>query len=400
MRTQVSTVMASRFFRLAAGVITTILTARLLGPTGQGEYFFVVTLAALIVQFGNLGLHSSNMYQVGREPRSLGSLTTNSIWVAGVAGAGLATCAVAVTYFLNASSSTVSLALFAVILAPLGLFFLLGESLLLGLRRTAAFNSVEILGSLALVLAQVAAGLWTRSPFGFLAARSVGILISSAGLLVMLTRGAQLQKRFDADTFRDGFFYSARAYVVALLGYLVLRMNVFLLQVHSGFSEVGFYSVATQVADALEIIPTSVSLVLFPRLVRMESLGWPLMAKALVAVAAVMAVVCILVALFCEPLIAAAFGSEFRRTAAILRLMLPQVFFIGMTSIVSQYLAALGMPMIVLAAWAVALVVVIVLGMSLIPTYSSEGAAVALSLTYAGVFALMLVVAAARRPRA
>src|SRR5207249_1244192 len=103
-------------------------------------------------------------------------------------------------------------------------------------------------------------------------------------------------------------------YLVALLGYLVLRTNIFILQVYGGFGQVGLFSVATQVADALEIIPTSVSLVLFPKLVRMEKLGWPLMTRSLFAVAALMAAVCGFVAFACEPLVALAFGPEFQRT--------------------------------------------------------------------------------------
>jgi len=79
---------AVRAARLALGVIASVVTARALGPTGRGDYYFVVTFAGLLVQFGNVGLASSNTYLVASDRTRLAGLVANSVWVALAAGVG------------------------------------------------------------------------------------------------------------------------------------------------------------------------------------------------------------------------------------------------------------------------------------------------------------------------
>jgi len=67
---------------------SSILTARFLGPAGRGDYFVVVTFAGMVMQFGNLGLQSSNTYYAARDPRNLGPLLANSLWISMLGGGG------------------------------------------------------------------------------------------------------------------------------------------------------------------------------------------------------------------------------------------------------------------------------------------------------------------------
>src|SRR5690242_11581545 len=68
--TAVLLTIAARFVVIAAGVVTSIMTARFLLPAGRGEYFLVLTTAQILAQFCNLGLASSNTYFVAKD-RSL-----------------------------------------------------------------------------------------------------------------------------------------------------------------------------------------------------------------------------------------------------------------------------------------------------------------------------------------
>jgi len=83
----------SDFFRKAAetylvrmtviglGVGISVMVARTLGPEGRGLYAVAASLGAIGVQFGNLGLHSSNIYHVSRDPKILPGLSANSLLV-------------------------------------------------------------------------------------------------------------------------------------------------------------------------------------------------------------------------------------------------------------------------------------------------------------------------------
>lgn len=394
LKIQISTIFAARMFRLVAGLAVTVLTARFLGPAGQGEYYFVLTVAAAIAQFGNLGLHASNTYLVARNNTLLAPLVSNSVWIAFFVGGGLAALVIGSSYFFETAGSSPGNVWFAVVLAPLALLLLLGQNLLLGLGKAVVFSAIEVLSSGLVLTFQVVAALFTPTSGGFLFARTAGLVVSSGAVLFLLIRRAKYRLRFDMTTFRLGFAYSAKAYFVALLGFLVLRANVFLLQKYAGFDDLGLYSVASQVADALEIIPTSVALVLFPTLLRTELGGWRVMRRTLLAVAGVMAVICVSVAVLSEPLIELGFGSKFGGSATILKLLLPEVFFIALTTIASQYLAAIGMPLALLGIWIVGVIAVLAAGSILIPMYGGNGAAAALSLTYALIFFLVFGLAA------
>src|SRR5437773_900396 len=197
MRLQIVATLAGRVFRVGAGVLAAVITARFLGPEGRGEYFLVLTLAATIAQFGNLGLHSSNTYLVARDRGLLARLVANSFWVSIAAGGGLAAIVVGASYALDLFGGPGNTALwFVAVLAPLSLFFLLGQNLLLGIGRTFLFNLVEILSSAVIVALQLAAGFFVPTSAGFLAARSIGLIVSSAWLLGALTRGSTFRPSF------------------------------------------------------------------------------------------------------------------------------------------------------------------------------------------------------------
>ena len=71
----------------AVSLATGVLTARLLGPEGRGEYFLGVTVLTLAAQLATLGLHSSNTYLLSRRSEALPALVANSFWFALTGGA-------------------------------------------------------------------------------------------------------------------------------------------------------------------------------------------------------------------------------------------------------------------------------------------------------------------------
>jgi O-antigen/teichoic acid export membrane protein len=384
----------TRALQISTGFVGTVLTARFLGPDLRGQYFFVVTLSLIVVQFANLGLHASNTYYVARDERWLGPLVDNSIWVSLIAGAGGGAAAVVfvrVTALLPTPHS--SLLWFSVALPPAILFFMLGTNLLVGVNRIGTFNLFETFANLLVVAALVTAGVAAFRLSGFLAMTTAAWTISSVALLVYLAQGGRTIA-FHRRVFMSGVVYGAKAYAIAALGYLVLRSNVFLLQRFDGARVVGYYSVAAQIADVLAMLPASVALVLFPKLVRAEhATRWQQTIRTCAIVAAVLAALCAVAAVAAAPFVRLAFGNAYAPAIEIVRVMLPGVFALGTTMVLSQFLASIGMPRLNVLVWVVALGAVLVLGAVLIPGHGAVGAASALSITYWLVLALIGAVA-------
>lgn len=391
----VSVTLLVRLTRVSVGLITSILTARLLGPEGRGNYLLVVTLAALIVQFGNLGLHSSNTYLVAKDRQLFTALLSNSILAAALS----IPLSAFVVWMASLSGGRAGQWLWwAAALAPASLFMLLGSNLLVGTGRIVLFNVFEFAYAALVVPLIVVAGLLGGGVGRILFASVAAAWITSIGLLLVLLRG-QVRIRFAADVLREGLRFGAKAYVIALLGFLVLRANVFLLERFAGSAQLGHYAVASQIADILAVLPASVALVLFPRLVADPARRWSTLVRSAQTTGLLVVVLCVAVAAVASPFIGIAFGAAFLPAVPMLLFLLPGVVILAVTTILSQYLAARGLPLTLAGAWAVALLTVIFASSILIPSIGGVGASIGLSVAYAVLLVLVSIVTIVERNR-
>lgn len=385
MKRDVSATLATRLLLVVASFAASIATARYLGPEGRGEYFFVVTLTAVMVQVGNLGLPSSNTYYVARDESLLGPLFANSAWISLVAssiGSLTAVTALAATgVFPDVATSRL---LLAALLVPPTLFYLLGTNLLVGVGRIGTFNLLEAGSRIVVLVALVIAGELALGVGLFLAASIVAWSAVGAVVAIVLWQlgGRALRPRL--DLVRSGMRYAAKAYVITLLGYLVVRANIFVVQAYAGDRELGYFSIASQIADVLALLPASIALVLFPALVRSPERSLSMTLRAAAAIGGVLGTLALLTGVLARPVIKLAFGESFAPATEILWWMLPGVVALGIAGVLSQYLAAVGMPAALLGVWAAGLLLVVAVGFGLIPEHGGRGAAAALSLTSIG----------------
>jgi O-antigen/teichoic acid export membrane protein len=391
---RVSLTVTSRLALTVFGLLSSIISARTLGDAGRGDYFFMITLSATIVQFTNLGLPVAATYYVAQDRRLASSVVANAFWISVVAASGTGICLALIAQATGMLQNTpVSFLFLAAILAAPTLFFMIVANVLTGQERFTQFNVLEAVSrAIALAAVIVAAVIGVRAG-GFVGASIVAWAIASATIGFAVLRGTRVRVRFDADLFRRGFRYSTKAYLITLLAFLVLRANIFLLRRHFGPAELGLYSVAAQISDVLAIVPQSIALVLFPRLVREAGTRWSATKRAALTTGGVMIVVCGLAALVGGPVIRLLYGASFAPSANVLRIMLPGVLCLAVANILSQYLAAEGIPRILLAVWGGGAALVVTLSLLLVPQHAGAGAAAALSVTYGFVLAAIFLVA-------
>src|SRR5439155_489123 len=291
---------ATRLLIVAGGLVSSVLTARWLSPSGRGEYFLIVTLAQTLAQFGNFGLQSSNTYFVARDRSLRGPLLANSIWIAvGVGGVGSLIVILALE-MMGAASGGGRL-WFAALLAPATLFFMFGTNLLVGLKRIGTYNKFQLGSNYGVLLCLVVAAALGAGPRGFVAASTLGWTAVSVALLVALRRGSSASLGFNRPVFREGFRYSLNAYIVTLCGFLVLRSNVFIVSALRGPEQVGYYSIASQIADIMGILPQSMALVLFPTLITTEEGRLRTTLRHMMIVGMLLAAGCGIVGILAEP---------------------------------------------------------------------------------------------------
>ena len=74
------------------------------------------------------------------------------------------------------------------------------------------------------------------------------------------------------------------------------------------------------------------------------------------------------------------YGEDFEPSARVLQIMLPSIFSLAVAGVLSQYLAAIGIPRPLLGVWIGGAALVLALSRTLIPEHGAAGAAAALSI--------------------
>ncbi len=292
----------TRLLVVAVTFATAIVIARELGPAGRGLYAVAVTLGAIGAQFGNLGLHASNIYYVAKDRALLPALIGNTLAVVFAACVIAALGGIAFVFWPKLSPVHGTLLLLALASVPVGLAYMLTQGLLLGVNEVRAYNNIECGGKLlALVLICILALL-----HGGTVELYFGMTLAS----VMVTF---LWALLSFAVFRQSISLGMRAYVIAFFGFLLLRIDLLMVKYMLGATEAGYYSISQVLAENTMMFPVVVGLLLFPKLsaTKEKEEKVRLANKAVLVTAALMLPVVVIAALAAGPIISMAFGRSF-----------------------------------------------------------------------------------------
>lgn len=398
---QVLHTLVTRVGLVVVGLITSVLVARALGPEGRGLYIVAITIGAVGVQLGNVGLAAANTYHVARDRSLAAVLVGNSIAASLVIG-GLGAGGLAVLFLARPTIAPLRGVLLYLALAsvPVGLLSLLLQKLLIGLDRIRQANQIDLggrlLGTVALVLLLVGERVSVESLF--LAMFLVGPVVL-IWIVVRLRGLVPESPRFDRSILRESLGYGSKAWLVSLFSFLVIRSDLVMVQYLRGAGETGQYSIAVTLADFAYLLPLVVGTVLFPKLSAMDDVEerWRLAKRWAAVVGATMAIGVTTAPFLAASVIRLAYGPEFEPAVPALLWLLPGILFLGIETVIAQFLAASGMPRTLPLAWGGALVLNVGLNVTLLPQLGFVGAGVSSTISY-GVM-LLAVAAIARRVR-
>lgn len=329
-----------------------VLTARMLGPADRGRYYYIITLAAVGVQFASLGIHASNSYLIARTPGLLPQVMANTAWIAVLGGVVAAVGALAFDFAIGDSVQDTALVAVVLILAPSLLLFMYLSNIAVALNRPSTFNGLIIFGSVASIAMALLAAYPSPSLNGFLLAAVAASVVASILAWIVLAKGISIPKAFDYSLFYMGIAFALRAHVATLAAFLMARMSVVVIRQFGDFADLGYWSIAAQIGDALLVLPGTISLLLFPSLVRAEgALRWNEFKTTSFQLSSLMAMLCIAVAAVAHFVIEFIFGAAYMPAAAVVLALLPGVFFLGVASVASQFLSASGYPWSQVSAW-------------------------------------------------
>ena len=394
---RIVTVLFIRISAAAVGVINAFVLARLLGPTGKGDFYLVQLVPSTQLVLGQLGLPSAIAYYAGRGQMT-GLARRAMILALGLSLAGilltLATMPLLTTsVFRDVPPGLVMLSL---VIVPFVFVFTFGNAILTGRQRVGAYGAIA-LGQvvLALVLFVLLIGVLNLGATGAILAYIAYSGVAGIAVAIAAFRTPSVGADPHPTSWRALAGYGIRLYPATLSGFFSYRADVYLLALlGAGSAELGLYSIAVGLAELLFFLPDSVVVVFFPHVaggtrdeadretavVTRVTLAMTALAALPLAAAAIVAV---------NVLLPAYVGS-----LPALFVLLPGVVMLSASKTLSAYLNGIGRGGIVSITALLSLAANIGLNLVLIPAYGIVGAAAASLVSYTFGAAMQLTISA------
>jgi O-antigen/teichoic acid export membrane protein len=384
LRTDVFLTIGGKVVVLLMNVVATAVVARALGPSGRGLLAVAFALTMTLVQLGSFGFSTANPYFAAKDPASRALIVANSLWISAALGTMLILTGIGLK--LWAPSVVAGLNWLELLLAlsgvPAALATLFLQSILVGEGRMVAYNALEVVLSIlpvvALVVGFVVFDVGLTGALGIMVA---GYWLAAAAYLAMLMHHRPPLRHPDFELFREMARYGFRIYVATLLAFLVIRVDMLMVNSYLGADEAGMYSVAVALVEGMYLIPTVIALNLFARIAR----GAPgeMSAEVFRSVAVLYALMCLVSVPLAGPGIRILFGAPFEPAVELYYWIVPGAFSLGMLTILSHHFAGRGFPLEAMLVWFVGLGVNLAINIALLPSHGTYIASLSSSIAYA-----------------
>jgi O-antigen/teichoic acid export membrane protein len=352
MRADILVTVAGKGVFVVLGALATVLVARHLGPTGQGVFAVSFNLTLILVQLGSSGLGVAVPMHIARDSRLTSTIITNSLLVALVCGVLLVGGAILVKALAPGALSGLTWLELSITLAalPAALAVMFMQLVLQGQGRMVAFAAIDISQATITLVGLVAAiALFDAGVVGVLVVLTTTRYLLLPMALLMLRREALPLAPPARALLRQMLASGARVYAVGLVTFLLIRLDLLLVNSILGQRQAGLYSLAGYLSEALTIIPSVIAVNMVARLARGNEPGDS--ARAFRATFVLYGGLCLLslpAARFGLPLI---YGRAYDPSVNLYYWLAPGIFFLGLLSVIGIHFSVHGYPPILIAAW-------------------------------------------------
>jgi O-antigen/teichoic acid export membrane protein len=377
---------------LVANLVTGIVTARALGPSGRGIAAALQAATQFPAFLFSLGVAQSLSYFIARRPQDGPSLFTTWVLIL------LPLSAVAIgatelllpTLFPN-DEQAVTIGRWFLFTIVLGIGLELNYGLLLGKHDFFVYNLLRFLQPLLFALSLLV--LW---PLDALTVESTLIAATaSTGLVLAAGLGRALRLiglgPVAPGLGRTSVWFGVRGQGSTLATNVTARLDVAILPAYVNSASVGLYSVATNTSLIVYTISNTFAGLVLPAAARDPDRGPVKVIGALWASLVVAGVLALLLGLFARPLLGLVYGDDFRDAAEQLILILPGAVLFAGSAIVGAGVYAAGRPFTATLAQVLGMAVTIVGLLIFLPVGGITAAALVSTASYSSVFAAMLI---------
>jgi O-antigen/teichoic acid export membrane protein len=384
----VSITVAASFVSAAAAAASAWVVASVLGSKGAGTFAEVRVIPAVIASLLGAGVTISNPYMVAAKRYPVQAITETTVAlgliIGGLGWFGWWLCG-SLLHAHVYTELTVNAALLVGISIPLQMIRSYLNSIQQGMLTFRGANLVvctEEVASLILVL-PLLFGFHAGSTTIVLAAVGGTVLSCSLAVVLLWYRGVYCWPRLHWQIAVDSMVFGMKGHIGRMANLLNWRLDVMILSLMAPVSVVGYYSVASKVAEMFRPLSAGLNFVLRPLIATLSaeeaaergarlyrwSFGINLIAVAILAVVA-------------RPLVLRFFGDEFAAAIPALYILLIGLAARGSEGVISGYNVGIGKPEYNTYTALIGLAITLVGDVTTIPTWSLIGAAWTSSVAY------------------
>jgi O-antigen/teichoic acid export membrane protein len=367
-------------------VVTGVITARALGPSGKGELTAILLWPALLSIVGGLGLTDAVVYFGAQMPRHEREVVGTGLFLALCqsllfVAIGLVVIPLALGRY---GPQVVSSAMLYLTWIPLYSLSLIAMGLLQGKLQLGAFNSLRVTLVAATVLGMLALVAVHRvSIFNivalYLIANSVTLLLAVG----LVSRLGWLSFRPSKEMVRKMLPYGLKSHAGNVAGFTNERADQAVISLFLSSANLGWYAVAVTLASALGLFSSAMSLIAFPVVAGADRETMRRYLSRFTQISLVMSVLIAAVLMVTLPLlITVFFGSAFLPATNAARILLLAGVVLSTNRLLSYGLKAFNRPLVPGIAELLAAGVTVACLALLLPFFGLAGAALASLLAY------------------
>ncbi|MCK9424088.1 MAG: polysaccharide biosynthesis C-terminal domain-containing protein [Bacteroidales bacterium] len=365
-----------------------IILSRFLGAAGFGLYSVIIVVPIIVIGFTQLGIRRSAIYHIGNkihpEEHVVSALLILLLWTS-----ALSIIICGLVYFFSETKPFDPLIIVLVLLTiPLLLSNVFAGGVFLGkedIRRASFLNAGPTLMTLLLTIVFV--WILKLSVLGAFIAIALANLIMFvfSYRIIMIRYHYSITWKYHESIMKSMIklgLVNAIAIFVMQLNY---RLDILMLKKLSTLEEVGFYSLAMQIAEQLWHIPYAVESVVLSRSANTKDDGFVhKIVASTFRVSLLIGFITSIIIFFIAPyLVPWIFGQEFVSSVPMIQVVLPGILILVGFRILNSRLTGMGKPQIAIYTFFPALIINFILNLFLIPIYGGIGAAWATNVSYA-----------------
>lgn len=365
-------------------LIIVIYIARYLGEAGYGKYTFVFAFVSFFTLISEMGTHHILVREISRSQEIAKKLLGNAILISIVLSLIALFLAIFTINIMNYSEETEKL----VLIASVGLFFGLFSNYGIMYEVNLNMKYPVFFGLLSRLFLLVSVILLISYDMG-IAWIVVLTVFSDAlpNLLMMISsRNVILPEfRYDINLCKFILKESLPLAMATLFIVVYYRIDVVMLSMLKGDADVGIYSAAYRLTDALTFIPATIMVSLFPLMSRYHKeskdkliFSYLKSFKFLFIIALPLAVG---VTLISDKIIIMMYGDQFENSIQLLQILIWSTAIVFINYPLTQLLISTNKQKIFATSTAICAVLNVILNLILIPDYSYTGASVATVIT-------------------